>query len=564
LQTRIIQISLAVALVSTCSRALESAGFEGNTTHPTTTTLVSPALWQNTSITDARFKISGTVLDALTNAPLAQTRVTLIDSKNRGQAIWTVTSKDGRFEFTSLPAHKFALQGARRGYLRTAYDQHGQFSTAIVTGVGLGTENLVLRLTPLSGISGRVLDESGDPVRNAAVMLYREDQDGLRQIRSRDRDMTDDQGFYEFSNLAPGSYFLSANAKPWYAVNPPHADGNVPVLVDRAFDVVYPAAFYNGVTDSDGATPIPLKGGDHLQIDLHLSPIPALHVIFRIPESYKSQHGFPMLQRREFDSTEYMELNNVRQSEAGVYELTGLPPGRYSLERPGPKTPEKVGELDLRTDNQEVELSRAESGSSVTFSVKLPGDAPLPGELFLALQNSRHDPLGYSQVDTSGHATFSSVTPGKYSIVVYSGSVPSAVARVSTREHEMDGREITVTPGSSQDLTVLLTQGVVSIEGFVKRGNKPTSGAMIVLAPQDPESHQELFRRDQSDLDGSFVVRGVIPGSYTILALENAWTMPWREPGALTPYLAKGQSLTIGALMQRSVVLPETLEPQPR
>jgi len=46
--------------------------------------------------------------------------------------------------------------------------------------------------------------------------------------------------------------------------------------------------------------------------------------------------------------------------------------------------------------------------------------------------------------------------------------------------------------------------------------------------------------------------------------LENAWDLPWGEPGALTPYLAKSQALTVGSLMQRTVVLPEAIEAQLR
>src|SRR4029077_15925475 len=103
----------------------------------------------------------------------------------------------------------------------------------------------------MAGIYGRALDESGEPVRYANVMLYRQgDQDGLHRIQSRDRDTTDDQGFYEFSSVAPGKYFVSASGAPWYAVNAPHGDGNAPVLVHRSFDVVYPTTYYNGAIDS--------------------------------------------------------------------------------------------------------------------------------------------------------------------------------------------------------------------------------------------------------------------------------------------------------------------------
>src|SRR5208283_195901 len=79
-------------------------------------------------------KIAGTVVSATTGAPLAQTRVSIADTKNRANMRWMVTNESGRFEFGQVPAGKYSLEGAKRGYLTAAYEQHEQFSTAIVTG----------------------------------------------------------------------------------------------------------------------------------------------------------------------------------------------------------------------------------------------------------------------------------------------------------------------------------------------------------------------------------------------------------------------------------------------
>jgi len=105
-----------------------------------------------------------------------------------------ITSENGHFEFGSLKPGKFSLQGAKRGFIHAAYEQHEQFSTAIVTGAGFDTGNLVLRLTPLALLGGKVIDESGDPVRNARVMLYVEDhQAGMNRITRAGNGLSDDQ-----------------------------------------------------------------------------------------------------------------------------------------------------------------------------------------------------------------------------------------------------------------------------------------------------------------------------------------------------------------------------------
>ena len=44
-----------------------------------------------------------------------------------------------------------------------------------------------------------------------------------------------------------------------------------------------------------------------------------------------------------------------------------------------------------------------------------------------------------------------------------------------------------------------------------------------------PELHRDLFRRDQSDLDGTFTLQGIVPGRYTVLAIEGGWELDWSE-----------------------------------
>jgi Carboxypeptidase regulatory-like domain len=121
------------------------------------------------------FRIAGTVVNAVGGNSLARARVTIFDTRNPQNTQWEITSEDGRFEFKQLGPGKYALRGAKRGFIAADYEQHEQFSTAIVTGAGLDTENLVLRLAPFAVLSGKVLDESGEPVRQATVSLYVED-----------------------------------------------------------------------------------------------------------------------------------------------------------------------------------------------------------------------------------------------------------------------------------------------------------------------------------------------------------------------------------------------------
>jgi len=75
---------------------------------------------------------------------------------------------------------------------------------------------------------------------------------------------------------------------------------------------------------------------------------------------------------------------------------------------------------------------------------------------------------------------------------------------------------------------------------------------MVVLVPKDPETHQDMFRRDQSDLDGSFTLPDVVPGSYTVVAVEDAWGFDWSKPTLLARYARTWTNTDHRAIDRRS------------
>jgi Carboxypeptidase regulatory-like domain len=517
------------------------------------------------------FRIAGTVVSATTGAPLSQARISVAETKDRGKVISMITSEEGRFAFSQLKAGKYSLQGAKRGFISAAYEQHEQYSTAIVTGPEYSTENLVFRLTPMALITGHVFDEFGDPVRSAQVALYFENHGaGMSRITSYSNSSSDDRGFFDFSMLRPGKYYISVTAKPWYAMHPVTAPGaaDSPTQILPSLDVAYLTTYYNSATEADSATPIEVKGGDRLELDMHLNPVPALHLVFRIPQDGNGQsNGFsmPLLQKHVFDSVEYVQSDGMRPVAPGVYELTGVAPGRYSVRVKNADSGqlEQSADVDLVRDGQDLNDSRGEKLGSLKLSLKMPGDETLPKQYGVGLQDSKRRIVAYKQGDSTGQITFEDLAPGSYAILVYSPTGQYSVVRTSSQAGDSPGHSVNIAAGAALELTAPLSVGIVSIEGVVRKKDKPVAGVMVALVPNDPVAHVELFRRDQSDSDGTFVLRGVIPGSYTVVAVEDAWGLEWSQPSVLARYVQHGQNLTIGERMRGSVYLPEPVEVQP-
>jgi Carboxypeptidase regulatory-like domain len=515
------------------------------------------------------FRIAGTVVSKTDGRLLARARITVRDVKDAQKFQSLITSDNGRFEFDGLPAGKYSLTGAKRGFISAAYDQHDQFSTAIVTGAGLDTETLTLKLAPDAVVTGKVLDEFGDPVRHAMVMLYYVDHSGgvdqIHQFRSA---QTDDLGEYEMTPLIPGTYFLSANAKPWYAVHP-SADRSgsneeqiapAPV-VDRSLDVAYPITYYPDVIDADSATPIPIRGGDRMQVDVHLNPVPALHLFFRVPGNGKNGFNYPQFQQPAFEGSTYINTEGGRMVSPGLWEITGIPAGRYNLRLPNAGSTLQMNGIDLTKDGEELDTSGAEASSAVKFSLQIPGESDIPSQMMVGLRTGKGVAVAWHAVSPKGEVQLEQIPSGQYEVVVQ-GPKRYSIAHMAAEGAEVSGHILKVPAGSSPSVALTLVAGSAEVEGIAKRAGNGFSGAMVVLVPKNPEMNRDLFRRDQSDLDGTFVLYAVVPGSYTLLAIDNGWDLDWSQPGVIAAYLKPGRTIQVGEVGGRAVKVEESIEVQ--
>ena len=428
-----------------------------------------------------------------------------------------------------------------------------------MTGVGLDTENLLLRLAPDAVIAGKILDEANEPVRQATVTLYFDDhRSGVDQIHQFLAAQTNDLGEYEFTPMRPGTYFLSANGKPWYAIHPHSEPGiaepgvaesvqhvEAPSMVDRSLDVAYPVTYYPDVTEADDAMPIPIQGGERLELDIHLNPVPSLHILFHVPDDGTHSVYFPRIQQSSFEGYTNFLGNMTNLGSQGVVEVTGIPAGRYNFSVERPEGRVQMDGVAITKDGEEIDISKGEASSSVKFSVRIAGEAKLPEQLSIGLRSGTRT-VGVSQLDSKGEAELQQVAPGKYEVLVWGPSKRYSVAHMSVDGAQISGHALSVAAGSSLSVSLTAVTDDAELQGTAMREGKRFAGAMVVLVPKNPEADRDLFRRDQSDLDGTFLLRNVIPGSYTLLAIENGWELDWSQPGVIASYLKRGRKVEIG------------------
>ncbi len=514
------------------------------------------------------YRIAGIVVNWATGQPVAGASVAIAPTTQgteRDISRSVTTGADGRFAFAGLGRGKYSLMATAHGFMLQGFERHGMYATAIVASPDLDSEHLVFRLQPDAAVEGIVTDENNDPVQNAMVRLFqRSKEDGRQRTIPTNHGQTDDQGQFRIGHLAPGTYYLAVSARPWYAQNNrvilrrksnnPDAEARA-AQEAAALDVTYPLTFYPDSPDSAGASPIVLHASERVTADVVMRAVPSLHLSIRTSNSGSAGSpgmvGFPRVLQRIFDGYLDSVFNAPESSvEPGIVDIAGLAPGHYVIEMPSSKGGNDKGanregyrEVDLAGD-LEVNANDSSGFVAVAGSVLFEGAQLVPKGVAMQLSNQETSENFASEIRDKGQFEFEGMKPGHYTVALQ-GSGGYFLRKMSVTGAKLTGRTLEIGGSSSVHIAATVGRGVAQVDGVALRGGQPFSGAMIVLVPRDAANNSPLFRRDQSDSDGTFTLPNVVPGQYTVLALANGWDLEWGNPAVLQPYLQGGEAVQI-------------------
>jgi hypothetical protein len=512
------------------------------------------------------FRIAGMVVNFLTGQPVASASVAIAPIRqgvDREIAKSVTTGADGQFLFAGLSRGKYSLMAAARGYSLQYFEHHDAFATAIAVGPDLATDRLLFRLQPDASLEGDVTDENNEPIQNAVVRVFQvTTENGQKKTFPINQTQTDDLGHYRIGHLAPGTYYLAVTARPWYAQNfnlarQPDSTGDTRAVQDAAaLDVTYPLTFYSGTTDSADATPLQLTPGEKTTADVALHAVPSLHLRVHTGSAESSVLGrmvFPRLSQRLFEGYLLAVFNAPDSWVApGVIEISGLAPGHYILDMPvSTGAGDKGGrawyrEIDLAGDT-DVSAADGPGFATVAGSI-LFENSHVPSHASIQLSNPDTGEIFRCDIGERGEFDFRAddIRPGRY-IIGLEDATGYFLQRLSITGGKVIGRTIEIASAGSVRITALASHGAGQVEGTAVHQDEPYPGAMIILVPQDPANNSPLFRRDQSDSDGTFTLPNVVPGQYTVIAIANSWDLEWANPAVLQPYLKKGEAVQVPA-----------------
>jgi hypothetical protein len=235
------------------------------------------------------------------------------------------------------------------------------------------------------------------------------------------------------------------------------------------------------------------------------------------------------------------EGGGVGDPRTGVVEFSGVAPGRYEVVQGDPP---RISELEAGSSGA-VDPDAGAPEVNVTGRLRTATGAPVPENVNLVL-----DPLdghNHASMSTNAHKgefSFDGVPDGLWSLSAAAQSNALPVVAVAAAGGVTPGSQLAV-KDRPVSIIATISPSLSRVQGFARVDDKGMAGAMIVLVPRQPSAYRALVRRDQSDSDGSFSLRDVPAGQYTVIAIQDGWKLDWTDRETMARYLSRGVPVTV-------------------
>jgi hypothetical protein len=532
--------------------------------------------------------ITGRVVAGDTGRPLRRARV-VIGGSGRPRA--ASTDEQGRYRVTALPAGSYTITATKSGYVDGAFGQRRATGSGTPLEISDGQQavNVDIKLARGGVVTGRVLDEEGEPLARAVVSVLRQQYvRGEKQLTPAGADQSDDRGQYRVFGLPPGEYFVSASAAGIEQVVR-QALGD-PSGVQQPDASGYAPTYYPGVTSASDATRLKVAAAQEITgVDFQIQIVPFATVkgvvaggsatVLLIPEEGGGASlgpfggAFAALAGRGGLGRGGPLGGGMRAATRsdGTFSIPNVTPGKYTIVARadgGPNGSSRTAVQQLVVAGAEVNVALTPSPGvqlGGTITLEAAGAPPsngftsfrvmpvaLGGAAAVAIAGRGGRP---GEPGQSGQFTINDVAAGVYMI---RASAPRGWAVKSVY---LDGREITDQPIEVKSepvtgLNVIFTDKISSVKGTVRdsRGN-PAGDVTVIVFPSDDRLWFAQSRRivtSRTDAAGAYQLSAVPSGEYLIVAVEDVDQGEWFDPSYLDQIRSRAVKVRIEEGDQRT------------
>jgi len=476
--------------------------------------------------------IKGRVVAVDTGAGLRRARVMLRGSESRpGMNPQTSqTNENGDYEIKDVKPGRYTLMVMRNGYVAQTYGQKSAdpmsrtqgTQLTIRAGETLGQVNF--QMIRGGAVEGQITDQNNEPLSRVMVQLSRyRTMQGKRSLMPVSMSQTDDRGHFRLFEIPPGSYYLSATYRSFGF---PDGGG------------AFPPTYYPGALSPQEASKVQVAPAAEITgINMALTEMVSFTISGKVMAGDgKPASGARLMSMRHPPEADFgMMFGGGGVDPDGSFKLSNMLPGKYRLtantNRDG-KTESgsvivEVGSEDLQNVFIVLGNGAEVSGKIVVESqstqpieprqirvMLVPDAGPMMGGFFGGGPQETKDDLTFTQNVAEGSMRFNVNLP---------------TGNFYLKSIRMEGRDVTdqavdfKNNDRYQGVEVVISSQGGQLSGVVRKeeGGEVLRGATVVLFAADPErqSKSRFSKTAQTDQQGSFVAKGLVPGEYVVCAL---------------------------------------------
>jgi protocatechuate 3,4-dioxygenase beta subunit len=507
--------------------------------------------------------IEGVVVNEITKEPLRRAEVSLQRSGKSGMmmggdnsAYSAVTDASGRFRIGNIEPGEYFLNHHKTGYVgsRSAFGSSARF---LKLGAGDSLTDLRYSLLPQAVVTGRVVDDEGEPVQGASVMLMRSSyrRGSGQMLTPAAQAITNDLGEYRIINVQPGRYYLQANIQRMMPGGGVPPSPSAPAGTPRTALV---STYYPSATESSQATRIEARAGLGLSgqdITLRREKVYKLSGKVLDANGSPARQTFVMLRVEDGDVAYGFMGSGV--DEKGSFAINNTRPGQYTItaskmdgqNRQSAETSVTVGDSDVTSVVLQM-LPGLEAKGSIVLEGSDKKDFDF-SHYFINLIPTGSPPFGGAgaQAKADGTFTISQITPGRYNLGINNDGGEGYVQSIQLAGEDVYGKEVDADNLAVGGLRIVVRLDSAKVAGTVEIPDDRKAylrSPSVLLVPADPRlRNSSRFNLAQLNQTNSFELKNLRPGDYLAFAFEEFDDGSISDPEVFTAIESKATAFSL-------------------
>jgi protocatechuate 3,4-dioxygenase beta subunit len=518
--------------------------------------------------------IRGRITSLDTGKPLRRAQVRLASEYEfLGTPRTASTSTDGRYEFRDVAPGRYTLRVERSGYLALTYGQRrpGEQGRPLEIAEKEVADKVDFALSRMSVISGRVLDDLGEPIAGVTVwVLQTRYIQGRRQLVATGANArTDITGRYRLLSVPPGDYaVMGTTRETWpHDSDPKQVFGYAPTYFPGTSTAAQAQRVKLGVAQEASGIDFSLVAGRTSNVRGNATSASGLPLG---GETVTMMHeiGGPTMWMGSA-----VAVASTKVAGDGSWTLSNIPPGEYRLSiRAAARgtDPAQEGQVTINVAGVDVEgLSLvAGSGGTVRGEVMTDDGSPLPAGFDRMQVRPPFNPNARMMISVLHPDNGRVQSDGSFEIQgVLSDTVLSIgplTGEWTLKAIEVEGRDMADLPlpiehgKTLSGVRVVLTSRPTTIRGALRdERQNPAEGTVIVFAEDSAKWREgsRTIRTTRLDQRGLFTFKGLPAGDYFLVALDSVQEGQWYDPEFLEGLKSRARRVAIGDAEARQVDL---------